>query len=1538
MERIASRYQVVGRLGEGASGEVLLCEDLTSGGRVALKRLEAGSAEATALLRRELEHLRRARHPHLVDVREFGFDLERRRAFYTARVVSGETLGRFARGRPWAELLVPLGHALDALAHLHALGLIHGDFKPDNIMVSASGDGTLLDLSASVRIGSGERPAMATPGYAAPDAVLDARSDLYAVGATLRELAREASAVPSSLPSLIRRLTQPDPASRPANVDELLTLLGVEVSQRAAVVPYAFVGRETELGMAAAGRTLHVVGAPGSGKSTLLAEIVARAETAMPVVTLDGTRPDPFAPLLRHLDWTGPADALAVMDALSELENRGERLLIVVDDVQRFPPASRRILAAMVEVAGRSANVAVVSAGTEPFAHPEVVLPPLPDAALARWLGPLLAPEALAVVLDRSRGLPGVARRLALAAMDGALGPEALAQLADRLGDGPVLDALSPGELEALAAAASGVLSERAAAVLALSPATLARLEQLDILRARGPDWVATRPIASDTLRARLGEPRWRAVHVRLAQALAVTRATNADEAHALGAALLHALFGGEEVSDRLETARDAVERWPHAFALLPGCSDARLEPPARAIELARIQIAAGEPERALARLTHALRRRPAHDHRADLRELAGQAYAALGDTRRAAGALTRAQSRRPSAALAHALSLVHAKQGKNHEARAVAESALPIAQGSVAIDLWCDVAQASSFLGDAPAAEEALARAAALDTNSGRTSTRRAAVRGLVALRRGDSAAAELAYAEMLKLALEHRLDDLVAFAGLNYGAVCHQRGAFAAALDAYTRGLRAARVRGLTSAEARAAYNLGTLHFELGQTELAEAELNRALTQAERERLPFVAGASLLVLGEAAARAGAWGRARDAFERARAALSACDARRELCELDVEQALLELAGGDAAAAEARVTAAAAGAEALAADDLRARVGGARGQLELRRGRPSQALTELERALALAEQIPHPLLAAKLAGAVAEVCAAAGAPALGERHRARARELWERITVGLPDAVRELRAPARPEPAVEPDLDWRRVLGIYRRLSQATTPRDVLRETLDAAIDLTRAERGFLIIVDERKGERVLRAPVARNLDREALEKPQLKFSRSIAESVIDSAEPLVTVDAERDPRFSDKRSVHAMQLRSVLCVPIVAASGVLGSIYLDNRFRTAGFGTRETELVVMCADQAALALEKARLLEDLEEKARALEAEHARVEELMRAQAAEIRDLSRALDQRRESAVLEGVVGSSPAMRAVFALVERVAPTDITVLVTGESGTGKELIARAIHDKSPRAKAGLSAINCGAVPEALLEAELFGYKKGAFTGANQDRDGLFVAARGGTVFLDEIGEMPPAMQVKLLRVLQEREVKPLGSERSVPTDVRVVCATHRALKREVEAGRFREDLYYRLAVVEIGLPPLRERRDDLPALTSTLLTRIAGELGRPSPRVSSDALLALAQHAWPGNVRELHNVLARAAVLCTGEVITRGDLGLGPIRAGGGKRPAPDARGLEQALIDSGMNASEAARRLGVGRATLYRWLARAGIDRSRLAPDAAG
>jgi len=1536
-ELIGGRYRVLGPLGEGRSGSVFLSEDLTSGGRVALKLLGASDPAAVAMLHRELEHLRLARHPHLVDVRDFGFDRQRGRAFYTSRPVEGVALDAYAAGRDWQELLVPLGHALDALGHLHALGLLHGDFKPSNVMVSEGGEGTLLDLGASVRIGGGATPAMATPGFAAPELLTgaaDARSDLYSVGAALRELAALASDVPRSIAKLIRRLTATDPRARPADVEEVLALLGVEPRARAAVLPYAFVGRNAELALGIERllgperqRSLAIVGPPDSGKSTLLGELVARAELSVSVVRCDASRPEPFAPLLREAGVDGLADALAVMDALAALEQRGEPVVLVLDDAEALSSDARRLLDAVAE-----SRIGLLCASTESLglaAH-ELVLAPLRDEATRAWLGSALQPELVGVLVERARGLPGVARRLALVALSQGLGPEALAALRD---PADTVDGLSLEELVAVGAAlaAGGALGSRAVQLLELDSEGLHHLEQLGFLRARGDGWQLARPPALAPLVARVGGGRWRALNAELAAAHPGRElvATSSEQAQLVGELLGHALASGSVpfVLASLAANDAAIERWPQAFAHLARLGDGV---PELGLALARVQIASGNPAGALSRLTDLLRTRPDPSVRARLRELAGRAYAALGNPRRSVLAFSHAERRDPE--VAHALASVFSKQGRNREALEHATRGLAAAKGLIRVDLLCDVAQAASYLGDAQAAHDALSEASVLlpdDAGAGRTRARLAAARGLAALRAGDSEAAGRCYAEMLELALAHRLDDLVAFAGMNYGAVCHQAGAWAAALTAYDRALRAARARGLLSAEARCLYNLGTLHFELGQTELAEEELGRALDKAERARLPFVTGSALLVLGEASVRNGNAAEARLRFERARAALVGCDAQRELGELAVEEVHLALVENDLERGEARLREADRGAEALDADDLRARVGLARGLVRARRGRHDEALLELERVLAVAERIHHPLLSAKISGALADVCDAAGATALAERHRARAREAWERLTLGLPEAVRLLRVAPKPSPRGDADLDARRLLAIYRRLTSAETPRDILRETLDAAIELTRAERGFLITVEQRKGERVLRAPVARNLDREALERPQLKFSRSIAESVIESGEPVLTVDAERDPRFADNASVHAMQLRSVLCVPIVAASGVLGSIYLDNRFRAGGFGPRETELVVTCADQAALALEKARLLEDLSARTRALEAERQRVEELMRQQADELRELSQELGRQRESAELDGIVGTSAAMRRVYALVERVAGTDITALVTGESGTGKELVARAIHQRSRRAQAPFSAINCGAVPEALLEAELFGYKKGAFTGASADRDGLFVSARGGTVFLDELGEMPPAMQVKLLRVLQEHEVKPLGSERSTAIDVRVIAATNRELRREVAAGNFREDLYYRVAVVELALPPLRERKDDLPALATALLARIAAELGRPSPRLGADALRALLGHAWPGNVRELHNVLARAAVLTTGDVITAADLGLGPSAA---PRAKLDAAAIEQALRDSGMNAARAARRLGIGRATLYRWLAKTGVDRTRV------
>ncbi len=318
-------------------------------------------------------------------------------------------------------------------------------------------------------------------------------------------------------------------------------------------------------------------------------------------------------------------------------------------------------------------------------------------------------------------------------------------------------------------------------------------------------------------------------------------------------------------------------------------------------------------------------------------------------------------------------------------------------------------------------------------------------------------------------------------------------------------------------------------------------------------------------------------------------------------------------------------------------------------------------------------------------------------------------------------------------------------------------------------------------------------------------------------------------------------------------------------------------------------------------------------------------------RDAGLAQEARR-GASFAGMIGRSEGMRRVFRLVEQVAGTDVTVLVHGESGTGKEMVARALHRLSGRRSGPFEAINCAALPETLLESELFGHVKGAFTGALRDRAGRIEAAEGGTLFLDEVGELSPATQAKLLRFLQEREYQRVGESATRKADVRVVAATNRDLARAVAEGRFREDLYYRLRVIPIGLPPLRERRDDVPLLAAELLEAIAAARGRPGLTLTPASVARLAQHPWPGNVRELANALEFAVALAPGRRIRPEDLP--PELSGGRARysaaergPEDEAARLREALARHGGNRSAAARALGMDRVTLYRKLKRLGL-----------
>jgi len=313
-----------------------------------------------------------------------------------------------------------------------------------------------------------------------------------------------------------------------------------------------------------------------------------------------------------------------------------------------------------------------------------------------------------------------------------------------------------------------------------------------------------------------------------------------------------------------------------------------------------------------------------------------------------------------------------------------------------------------------------------------------------------------------------------------------------------------------------------------------------------------------------------------------------------------------------------------------------------------------------------------------------------------------------------------------------------------------------------------------------------------------------------------------------------------------------------------------------------------------------------------------------------------------ENLIGSGAAMRRVFETVRKAAETDLTVLVRGESGTGKELVAQALHQRSPRRERPFVAVNCAAISRELVESELFGHEKGAFTGADARRVGRFETAHGGTIFLDEIGDMPTETQAKVLRVLQERCFERVGGSKPVEVDVRVVAATHRDLEQEVRAGRFREDLYYRLRVVEIELPPLRERPEDVPALAEHFLGELAGRLDRPKRRLSPEAFARLAAHGWPGNVRELRNVLEQAAVLAAGEAIEESDLNLPAgqecaARRDGATLPFAEAKRdavesfernfLLAALRANGGNVSRTAAAIGMVRQSLQQKIRELGL-----------
>lgn len=479
---------------------------------------------------------------------------------------------------------------------------------------------------------------------------------------------------------------------------------------------------------------------------------------------------------------------------------------------------------------------------------------------------------------------------------------------------------------------------------------------------------------------------------------------------------------------------------------------------------------------------------------------------------------------------------------------------------------------------------------------------------------------------------------------------------------------------------------------------------------------------------------------------------------------------------------------------------------------------------------------------------------------------------------------------------------YARVLTLSRRLLEHYETRTLLADLMSAIVELTEADKGFLLL--DEQGQ--LRVRVAHNVAEGMLADDGNPFSDSIVARVVASRTPLILADAGRDAEFAGSRSVVNLRVCSVLCVPLLDRDQLLGILYVANDNVVNLFTELHLEVATILGAQASLILARALAMDEL-------------------------RTDNQRLQARLDEIRFGTLVGSSEPMQAVYRKVEKVAATDVSVLITGETGTGKELIAREIHNRSDRRAGPFVTINCGAIPENLLESELFGHVKGAFTGAVANRAGKFQAAHGGTLFLDEIGEMPVNLQVKILRALQERTVTRVGDNRSESVDIRILAATHRDLRRMIGEGGFREDLFYRLNVVPINLPPLRDRGEDIVLIAQYLLEKFVRELGNERKRFGREALAAIRRATWPGNIRQLENHIKKAVILSDGASISPADLDLET----GGSRvilPLNDARERwqRQYILDvltlNGGNRTQTARDLAVDPRTVFRFLEKEG------------
>jgi len=468
---------------------------------------------------------------------------------------------------------------------------------------------------------------------------------------------------------------------------------------------------------------------------------------------------------------------------------------------------------------------------------------------------------------------------------------------------------------------------------------------------------------------------------------------------------------------------------------------------------------------------------------------------------------------------------------------------------------------------------------------------------------------------------------------------------------------------------------------------------------------------------------------------------------------------------------------------------------------------------------------------------------------------------------------------------------------ITRTVNSILEPDALLEKVLEIAMTHLSAERGFVMLADD-KSESGYTVVALKNFNSKKAG-DEFAASSSVVTTVLQSGEPVLTFDAMSDERFESSVSIMAQKILSIICIPLRAGERIAGAVYLDSSKSRKAFTEDALKFLTVFGSLAAIAIENA-------QRYSILESQNTRLKNEV--------DVSH---------LFSNIIGKSEKWRKVLEISQRVLDVDAAVLITGESGTGKELIARAIHEHGTRKGKAFVAVNSSALPENLMESELFGYVKGSFTGAASDKKGLVEVANGGTLFLDEIGELPLTLQAKILRLLQEKEYRRVGDTVNKSANIRIIAATNKDLKEEVKANRFREDLFFRLNVVGIHLPPLRERKDDIPLLANYFVKKAAENYKRPIESVHPEAMQLMLANQWKGNVREFQNVIERAVVLCRGTQLTKDDFLFDSSDQSALQKNAMTLADFERQLIETTLsemngNRTRTAEKLGVS----LRWL----------------